>query len=116
MRTLSGVALFLTLAVFGTAQTFTFDILGSYTSPTGNAASPFAGAGFELKFTTTNAFFATPSGPDFTSLTNITYMNNGVTRTPSTGSVLLCTSSCGGTQSGGLFVTVNGVMPGGGDS
>jgi hypothetical protein len=116
MRTLSAVALFLTLAVFGTAQTYTFDILGSYTTPTGNAASPFASAGFELRFTTTGAFFATPSGPDFTSLTNITYTNNGVVRTPSTGFVVLCATLCNGTETGGLFVTVNGVMPGGGDS
>ena len=116
MRRLAVVPLFLAMAVLGAAQTYTFDILGSYASPTGDPASPFAGASFELKFSTTNAFFATPSGPDFTTLTNITYTNNGVTRVPSTGFAVLCTTICNGTETGGLFVTVNGVIPPGGDS
>jgi len=98
MRTLSATALFLAAAAFCSAQTYTFDIIGNYTNPNGDPASPFASSTFELRFKTNNAFFSPPSGPDFISLTNITYLNNGVTRTAGQGSVVLCTSLCDGVE------------------
>ena len=116
MRTLSTAALFLATAVLGTAQNYTFDIVGNYTNPNGDPNSPFASSTFELRFTTTNSFFTPPSGPDYTTLTNITYFNNGVTRTPSQGSVVLCTSFCDGVESGGLDVNVGPVFPVGNDT
>src|SRR6202035_2660031 len=57
-----------------------------------------------------------PSGPDFTTLTNITYLNNGVTRVSTQGSVVLCTSLCDGVESGGLDVNVSPVFPVGNDT
>jgi len=113
---LSAATLFLATAVFGTAQTYTFDIIGNYTSPNGDPNSPFASSTFELRFSTTNSFFTPPSGPDFTTLTNITYFNNGVTRTSSQGSVVLCTTFCDGVESGGLDVNVGPVFPVGNDT
>jgi len=116
MRTLSAAALFLASAVFCTAQTYNFDVLGNYTSPNGDPNSPFAASSFELRFTTNNAFFTPPSGPEYTTLTNITYFNNGVTRTPSQGTVTLCTSLCDGVESGGLDVNVAPLFPIGNDA
>ena len=116
MRTLSAAVLFLASAVFCTAQTYTFDIIGSYTNPNGDPNSPFAGGTFELRFTTNSSFFTPPSGPDFTTLTNITYLNNGVTRTSTQGSVVLCTSLCDGVESGGLDVSVSPLFPVGNDT
>jgi Putative Ig domain len=116
MRTLSVAALFLASAVFCTAQTYTFDIIGNYVSPNGDPNSPFAASTFELRFTTNSNFFTPPSGPDFTTLTNITYLNNGVTRVSTQGSVVLCTSLCDGVESGGLDVNVSPVFPVGNDT
>jgi hypothetical protein len=113
MRILSSVALLLAMAGLGTAQIYTVDILGTYTglvsNPHGDATTPFAGANFELKFSTDNTFTPTLSGPNFANLTSITYKNNGVTKSPTQGNLLLCTVACNGIESGGLDVTLNSV-------
>lgn len=116
MRTLSAAALFLATAVFGTAQTYTFDIIGTYSgllsNPGGASTTPFTASSFELRFSTDNNFTATLNGPNFMVLKNITYTNNGVAKFASQGNLILCTT-CNGSQFGGLDVTVNSVyLPG----
>jgi hypothetical protein len=112
MRMLSSTVLFLAMAGFGTAQIYTFDVLGTYTglsNPNGDATTPFTGNTFELKFTTDNTFTTTLNGPNFTALTNIMYTNNGVTKTAGQGSMVLCTLTCNSVEAGGLDVTMNSV-------
>ena len=113
MRKLMLAALFLATAVFGTAQTYTFDIIGTYTgvvsNPNNDATTPFTGANFELRFSTDNNFTPGGSGPNFTALKNITYTNNGVAKNPSQGSMLLCTLTCDATESGGLQVLLSSI-------
>jgi hypothetical protein len=120
MRTLSAVALFLALAGLGTAQTYTFDIIGTYTgivsNPNNDATTPFAGgagSSFELRFSTDNNFTPQLGGPTFTALKNITYTNNGVAKNPSQGSMILCTLACNGIETGGLDVSMSSVYSGG---
>jgi large repetitive protein len=115
MRMLSAAALLLALAGFGTAQNYSFDIIGTYTglsNPNGNATTPFTGSTFELKFTTDNTFTPTLNGPDFTALKNITYTNSGVTQTVGQGGLVLCTLACDGVESGGLDVKLSSVYGG----
>jgi hypothetical protein len=106
-------ALFLATAVLGTAQTYTFDIIGTYTgvvsNPNNASTTPFTGANFELRFSTDNVFTPTLSGPIFGTLKNITYTNNGVAKNPVSGSMNLCAAACNGTETGGLDVSLSSV-------
>jgi hypothetical protein len=101
------------MAGFGTAQIYTFDVTGTYTglsNPNGDATTPFTDPSrFELKFTTDNTFTPSLSGPSFTALTNIKYINNGVTKTAGQGSMVLCTLACNSIESGGFDVTMSSV-------
>jgi len=113
MRKLTLAALFLATAVLGTAQTYTFDIIGTYSgvvsNPNNDATTPFTGGNFELRFSTDNIFTPTLSGPDFTALKNITYTNNGVAKNPVQGGMVLCSLACNATESGGLDVILSSV-------